>query len=188
MDKSIQEALKWIYASLGGDISDLAAVDDITAILNAIAKLDTVQKIKSATELPVVTGDDDGDVLTVVEGAWAKAAPSSGGSDAPDMTMLCTDYSGMWQEATYTLLSGTYAGLKAKLMAHAPVRCMVFLGITETEEFPGMWGQFVFEESMLWTFGQGETEFIQLACDAGDETITVYVLPDGTVTTQSPWD
>lgn len=82
MDKNIQEALKWIYASLGGDISDLAAVDDITVILNAIAKLDTVQKIKSATELPSVTDDDDGDVLTVVEGAWAKAAPG-GGSDLP---------------------------------------------------------------------------------------------------------
>lgn len=30
------------------------------------------------SELPAVTSDDDGDVLTVVEGAWAKAAPSGG--------------------------------------------------------------------------------------------------------------
>lgn len=29
--------------------------------------------------LPPVTSDDNGDVLTVVEGAWAKAAPSGGG-------------------------------------------------------------------------------------------------------------
>lgn len=29
--------------------------------------------------LPSVTSDDNGDVLTVVEGAWAKAAPSGGG-------------------------------------------------------------------------------------------------------------
>lgn len=75
MDKNIQEALKWIYASLGGDITDLAAVDDITAILNAIAALDTVQKISGAKELPVVSSDDNGDVLTVVEGEWANAAP-----------------------------------------------------------------------------------------------------------------
>lgn len=74
MDKNIQEALKWIYASLGGDISELAAVDDITVILNAIAELDTIQKIGGATELPAVTAEDNGDVLTVVEGAWAKAA------------------------------------------------------------------------------------------------------------------
>ena len=80
MDKSIQEALKWIYASLGGDISDLAAVDDITAILNAIAALDTVKKISGGSDLPAVTSDDNGDVLTVVDGAWNKAAPS-GSSD-----------------------------------------------------------------------------------------------------------
>lgn len=81
MDKNLQEALKWVYASLGGDITTLAAVDNITEILNAIAALDTVQKINSGgsgSELPAVTTDDNGDVLTVVEGAWAKAAP--GGS------------------------------------------------------------------------------------------------------------
>lgn len=30
--------------------------------------------------LPAVTSDDNGDVLTVVEGAWGKAAPSGGGA------------------------------------------------------------------------------------------------------------
>lgn len=30
--------------------------------------------------LPAVTAEDNGDVLTVVEGAWAKAAPASGGN------------------------------------------------------------------------------------------------------------
>ncbi len=34
-------------------------------------------------ELPAVTATDNGDVLTVVEGAWAKAAPSSGGGLSP---------------------------------------------------------------------------------------------------------
>lgn len=81
MDKNLQEALKWVYASLGGDITTLAAVNNITEILNAIAALDTVQKINSGgggSELPAVTTDDNGDVLTVVEGAWAKAAPGGG--------------------------------------------------------------------------------------------------------------
>lgn len=104
MDKNIQEALKWIYASLGGDITDLAAVDDITAILNAIAKLDTVQKIKSATELPAVSSTDNGDVLTVVEGEWAPAAPG-GGSDLPAVTPddngdVLTVVEGAWDKAT----------------------------------------------------------------------------------------
>ena len=35
--------------------------------------------LQSAIELPSVTTDDNGDVLTVVEGAWAKATPSGGG-------------------------------------------------------------------------------------------------------------
>lgn len=35
---------------------------------------------QSGKELPAVTAEDDGDVLTVVSGAWAKAAPSGGGS------------------------------------------------------------------------------------------------------------
>lgn len=39
------------------------------------------------SDLPAVTADDNGDVLTVVEGAWAKAAPSGGGSDVLCITL-----------------------------------------------------------------------------------------------------
>lgn len=35
-------------------------------------------KSAAPSSLPAVTSDDNGDVLTVVEGAWAKAAPSGG--------------------------------------------------------------------------------------------------------------
>ena len=35
-------------------------------------------KAEPPSGLPAVTGDDNGDVLTVVEGAWAKAQPDSG--------------------------------------------------------------------------------------------------------------
>lgn len=45
--------------------------------------------------LPAVTSDDNGDVLTVVEGQWAKAAPSGG-------VLVVTDIEGTldhtWQE------------------------------------------------------------------------------------------
>lgn len=107
MDKNIQEALKWIYASLGGDISDLAAVDDITVILNAIAELDTVQKINAAagSDLPEVTSADNGDVLTVVNGAWDKAEASS------DVLLLHINpetgaLDKTWQEITDLLAAG----------------------------------------------------------------------------------
>jgi len=39
---------------------------------------DALEEIAENTGLPAVTADDNGDVLTVVEGAWAKAAPSGG--------------------------------------------------------------------------------------------------------------
>ena len=35
--------------------------------------------VSGGSSLPEVTSDDNGDVLTVVEGEWAKAAPSGGG-------------------------------------------------------------------------------------------------------------
>ena len=40
------------------------------------------------SDLPAVTSDDNGDVLTVVNGAWDKAAPSGGGG------VLWCNYSG----------------------------------------------------------------------------------------------
>ena len=39
-------------------------------------------KAAPSSDLPEVTADDNGDVLTVVEGTWAKATPSSGGGGA----------------------------------------------------------------------------------------------------------
>ena len=129
MDKNIQEALKWIYASLGGDISALANVNDVTAILNAIADLDTVQKIKSATELPDVSDVDDGDVLTVVDGEWAKAEPSGGGSSLPSVSStdngdVLTVVNGAWDKAASTGLPAVTSsdigrGLSVQRVYHA---------------------------------------------------------------------
>ncbi len=38
-----------------------------------------VKNAGGGSDLPNVTSDDNGDVLTVVDGAWAKATPSGGG-------------------------------------------------------------------------------------------------------------
>lgn len=65
------EALKLLYVKLGGNLSDIADLDTDAEIIDAIEDL-------NFKELPNVTADDNGDVLTVVSGAWAKSTPSGG--------------------------------------------------------------------------------------------------------------
>lgn len=79
MDTNVQ-ALKNLYVALGGELTDTYAeiangipVSDYVVtpdVINAIA-----QKVPSGSgsALPAVTTDDNGKLLTVVEGAWSKA-------------------------------------------------------------------------------------------------------------------
>lgn len=99
---TILDALKGLYAKLGGkkspdNIQTIGeALEDITTVtvngsdaLPAVTAVDNGDvltvvsgewaKAAPTNPLPSVTSDDNGDVLTVVEGAWAKAAPSGGG-------------------------------------------------------------------------------------------------------------
>ena len=71
---TILDALKGLYAKLGGQKSP----DNIQTIGEALEDITGVA-VNGGNELPIVTAADNGDVLTVVEGAWAKAAPSGGG-------------------------------------------------------------------------------------------------------------
>lgn len=76
MDTTV-EALKNLYAALGGTAADVA---DITLIPDMINALATYIQQGGAAELPKVTSSDNGKVLTVVSGKWAKAALPSGTS------------------------------------------------------------------------------------------------------------
>lgn len=67
MDTTV-DALKNLYVALGGDADDVADVTLIPDMINAIATV-----AASTIELPAVTTSDNGDVLTVVSGKWAKA-------------------------------------------------------------------------------------------------------------------
>lgn len=64
------EALKKVYVALGGD------ADDFTATTNpeAIDLIASVVSAAVAPELPAVTSEDNGDILKVVDGVWAKAS------------------------------------------------------------------------------------------------------------------
>ena len=70
MDRTV-DALKALYVALGGTASDVADVTLIPDMINAIA---TVMPTAIAAELPKVSSSDNGKVLTVVSGKWAKAA------------------------------------------------------------------------------------------------------------------
>lgn len=63
------DALKAVYTALGGDADNFTATTNDEAIY-AIAQVITA----SGGSLPTVSSANNGQVLTVVEGAWAAAA------------------------------------------------------------------------------------------------------------------
>ena len=65
------EALKELYIALGGNTTNVA---DITLIPDMIRAIAIHIGNGGAAELPTVTSSNNGEVLTVVEGAWAAAA------------------------------------------------------------------------------------------------------------------
>lgn len=63
------EALQALYVAFGGNIEDVANITTIPEMINALATI-----VPSALSvLPKVTSSDNGKVLTVVNGKWAKA-------------------------------------------------------------------------------------------------------------------
>ena len=70
MDNNV-DALKALYVALGGDADDVANISLISEMIKAIA---TVVPTSSAL-LPTVTATNNGDILKVVDGAWAAVTP-----------------------------------------------------------------------------------------------------------------
>lgn len=66
-------ALKALYTALGGDADDVANITTIAEMINKIATI-----ASSTVGLPAVTSEDNGMILTVVNGKWAKAAAPVG--------------------------------------------------------------------------------------------------------------
>lgn len=80
----ITSRLQVFLAKIAGKDVDVSTLTPPVAI-NEEEKLmldiaDRIDAIESGGGLPTVTADDNGDVLTVVEGAWDKATPSGGGN------------------------------------------------------------------------------------------------------------
>ena len=74
------EALKAIYVALGGSLTDTYSdIANNIAVSNYVLSPDCLMAISKKVssigiELPTVSAVDDGDVLTVVSGKWAKAS------------------------------------------------------------------------------------------------------------------
>ena len=73
------EALQTLYVALGGQAEDVANLVTIPDMIVAIASI-----VPSGSSLPAVSGENDGQVLTVVDGAWASADAPSGLPDVTD--------------------------------------------------------------------------------------------------------
>lgn len=69
------EAVKAVYVALGGSADTVANMTVTADVIKATATLISTQGISA---LPAVTAEDNGDVLTDVNGAWAKATPAGG--------------------------------------------------------------------------------------------------------------
>lgn len=67
MDTTV-DALKGMYVALGGSADDVVNITLIPDMIIALTPL-----VASAMELPKVSSSNNGQVLTVVSGKWAKA-------------------------------------------------------------------------------------------------------------------
>lgn len=68
MDNTL-DALRNLYAALGGESGDVENLQTIPDIINAIST--QVSTVVGTKELPEVDADDNGKVLKVVDGEWA---------------------------------------------------------------------------------------------------------------------
>ena len=127
------------------------------------------------SDLPEVSAADNGDVLTVVEGEWAKATPSGGGGF--DAIIKGEQVDDAW---VYTLLSGTYSAVKSKLATGIPY-VLIGTWAEETQEGVTIEGYDTVELASISLFTAGEVEWLLIQASG-----TLYWLPDGTITDEPP--
>lgn len=118
-------ALKALYAALGGEASAVVGINTNAGMIAAIAAI-----AEPSTKLPTVSATDNGDVLTVVEGAWAKATPSSGDSSVICKGGVIATLDAQTGAGTVTLNDETVAGESAAtLIQHFLDGGLVYLNI-----------------------------------------------------------
>ncbi len=97
------DALKALYVALGGNENNFVATTNPEAINQIATLVSSLGGIPAANKLlPDVTATDNGDVLTVVDGAWTTAnvpseLPSVTADDNGDVLKVVD---GAWAKAT----------------------------------------------------------------------------------------
>lgn len=81
--------------------------DTGTYVYYTVLVVEGGEATEAGDSLPAVTSDDDGDVLTVVDGAWAKAAPSGNSG------ILVANIIDQQEEPYNTIINKTFAELAA---------------------------------------------------------------------------
>ena len=151
--KTTVKELKAYYVERGGSA---ATVANITTIPDMIVAITQLEHTSPAVELPKVTSTDNGDVLTVVEGKWAKAVPSGGGGGSFLVTIT-------WDETSSEYVSDkTYAEITAAFESGQAVVAFSDPNIYELEQIDSDFIRFVLNS---FTFTSG-TSTLGLTSDA----------------------
>jgi hypothetical protein len=99
--KTTVEALKDYYVEIGGTATD---VENVTTIPDMI---DAITAMGGGSSLPEVTIEDDGDVLTVINGVWDKSEIPIPSSDVVVFNAIASNNN---FASTATLLDGNKCG------------------------------------------------------------------------------
>jgi len=113
------EALFDLYEALGGDADEISTLQTIPEVLEEISEV-----AGSTIELPGVSASDNGDVLTVVGGKWAKAASELPVVYPNDNGKVLAVVGGKWEAANApdsTTKSFTKAGLTGTVKTYGNV-------------------------------------------------------------------
>ena len=119
--------------------------------------------IESAAELPAVSAADNGDVLTVVEGVWGKAAPSGGGGGGGAFYVTFNGDNPVGNEGEYTNVVADHT-LEEAVAAYNAGQPVIFRMGGETDGETWTWGDAlayddggILSATLVVVYGSGET-------------------------------